>query len=137
MFTVEQMLELVVSEDYTLTFEPLPNNLAGYHQAGHIHINDKLEQDSRLPFILAHELAHARRGDTDHQPETVERLCDEEAAWLIIDLEEYKSAECACESVGAIARFLDMPYRAIEAYQRALVKRGYGYSSSPSRSPIV
>lgn len=137
MFTVEQMIELIGVEGYHVTFTRLHANLAGYYHYGRIYINDRLERSPHLPFILAHELAHARRGDTGHQPETVERLCDEEAAWLIIDLEDYKSAECACESVGAIARFLDMPYRAIEAYQRALVKRGYGYSSSPSRSPIV
>lgn len=137
MFTVEQMIELVVSEDYALTFEPLPNNLAGYHQAGHIHINDKLEQDSRLPFILAHELAHARRGDNGHQNQHVEDLCDEEAAALIIDPHEYATAEICCETTGAIARFLDLPFRAVEAYRRRLWKQYYGNSISSSRSSRV
>lgn len=80
----------------------------------------------RLPVAsmactLAHELEHARRGDTGRQDEYVESFIDEKVALRFVDSEAYARLEevYGCEP-GVIAEELDLPRWVIEAWQRLL-----------------
>lgn len=81
--------------------------------------------------VLGHELVHAWRGDVGCQDEAVEARGDEDAAWLIIDVEEYARAELLCDGlVGAMACELGVPAWLVEGFRRGL-ERGRAGSGVP------
>lgn len=92
--------------------------------------------DSRLygglaVAVLGHELVHAWRGDVGCQDEAVEARVDEDAAWLIIDVEEYARAEMLCDGlVGAMACELGVPAWLVDGFRRGL-ERGRAGSGVP------
>ena len=70
---------------------------------------------------LAHEYAHAMRGDDGPQPRWVEDWCDEQSARLLISPIEYAVAESIYGPYPAVlAAELGVTQRLVEAYQRIL-----------------
>lgn len=137
MFTVEQMIELIVKRGYTYTFTAMPRGVRGYVQGENIYIDEKLEGMGGVEFVLAHEFAHAERGDTGHQSPYVEALCDERAAALLLTEEEYREAESTCDSEAAIAAYLGTSIRVVRAFQRHLTKKLQAGSGSKSSAVTV
>lgn len=75
--------------------------------------------------VLAHEISHFLRGDRrsmfGHYDARDERLADEFAARLLIDVEEYRLAEEKCGNyVEGIALELNVMDWVVEAFERTL-----------------
>lgn len=73
---------------------------------------------------LAHEWAHAIRGDKGRQAPHIEARCDVIAAGILISPTEYKLAEALHEgNPHSIAVELGVTTRIVKAYQMALVAK--------------
>lgn len=85
---------------------------------------DRLERS-----VLAHELIHIIHGDLKtkfgHYDDRDERRADEQAAHLLIDIEEYRIAEEKCGNhVEGIALDLNVMDWIVEAFERTLCRIG-------------
>ncbi len=69
---------------------------------------------------LHHEYVHAKYRDRASTP-AVERRAERECAAMLIDEEEYASAERSGLSAPAIARHLDVPFAVVAVYQREIL----------------
>lgn len=79
--------------------------------------------------VLAHELIHIIYGDTKtmfgYYDDRAERRADEQAAHLLIDIEEYRIAEEKCGNhVEGIALELNVMDWIVEAFERTLCRIG-------------
>lgn len=116
--TIDDLTNLCTHHGLSI-IEITPMNLHGayVHDLKLILLNANLTTKHKLA-ALAHEYVHALRGDDGHQPQTVERLVDRQAAQLLVSDEEYATAE---NIVGpdprAIAIELDLPLWLIQAWK--------------------
>lgn len=71
--------------------------------------------------VLAHEMSHAKHHDSGcHADKWVERRADIEAARMLIDPDEYASAERVCDNEVWLARELEVMPWVIRAYREYL-----------------
>lgn len=72
---------------------------------------------------LAHELIHARRGDTGRCDRRTEAHIDEKAAWLILTRTDYAALEITCDGdLYAMADEAGLPVWIMEAARRSLTR---------------
>ena len=122
MSCAEVFLAKLCERDITVHYKPLKNNLAGAYSASQntVYIDTSLSACEER-CTLAHEYVHAVRGHTGAQPDYVEARVDEEAARLLIDVEEYRQAERVYGShPNVLAEELDVTPRYVIAFQRTL-----------------
>lgn len=85
-------------------------------------LNTKLSDTQRIA-CLAHELAHIQLGHHGCQPDHIERVVDEKAALMLVNIDDYAQAERIYGAhPGILARELNQPLWVIEAFQRVLAK---------------
>ena len=97
------------------------NDLGLYdHDARTIWIHSALTDTHAAP-VLAHELAHAYRGDNCAQPDHVEKAIDHRVARAFISDEEYARLEAIYGGdATAIADELSLPRWVVSAFQEYL-----------------
>lgn len=97
------------------------NDLGLYdHDAHTIWIHSALTDTHAAP-VLAHELAHAYRGDNCAQPDHVEQAIDHRVARAFISDEEYARLEAIYGGdATAIADELSLPRWVVSAFQEYL-----------------
>ncbi|MFP7706328.1 ImmA/IrrE family metallo-endopeptidase [Trueperella sp. LYQ141] len=103
---------------------PQPGQPAGYYDhTTHTIYLAHTPQSTALRCTLAHELAHAYRCDHGHQTPSVEHLCDQTAARMLIDENDYATAEhLYAGNPWAIADELGVTTRLLIAYQTWLTQ---------------
>lgn len=118
--------ELGVAVEYT---PPLTGRAGEYHH--HTHRINLLPGMSprKEAWVLAHELAHAIRGDTltgvEAFDKRCERMADETAATMLIDIDDYEQAENLYGTdPGVLAYQLDVTPECVQVFQSMLHRIG-------------
>lgn len=120
---LETLIARVEDAGITVLWANLKTCNAGYdHQRAIIWLDHSLSSKPRHAVsILAHEWAHAIRGDRGPQPEHVEARCDVIAAGILINPSEYALAESMYgEDLSQIAIELGVTARIVQAYRGVL-----------------
>ena len=123
MVKLEEFITEIEAHGFGVEWGRLRCGKAGYHhQTRTIWMDHRLaSRPTEAICTLAHEYAHATRGDDGPQPAWVEDWCDEYAARLLISPIEYAVAESIYGPYpAALAAELGVTRRLVEAYQRIL-----------------
>ena len=125
--TLDELIAVVEATGITVCWGIFTEANGGYDAAtSTIWLDRALDSTPRRAVsVLAHECAHALEGHEGPQSRAVERRCDEIAARILIDPDDYAAAEKLHGGYNktAIAEELGVATFIVSAYRRLLAVR--------------